>query len=230
MAHIVLPLMFWLASAFQTPVASPAPAFEGHADLPGVRLWYRDSGGAGVPVVFMHAATGQQSRLGLPDSGVRCGGLPRHRVRPARVRPHGPGARRRAAGHRGRRSPRADEPSERRSLPSGRHRGRRLRVGGLRAVVSAAAAQPGDRQQHRRRPGRGLPGAGTSNQAAGVQRPAGGPARAGPLISCGQPGGHEALAGARAHEPRGRGAAGADDAQPDHVRVARDADASRRCC
>jgi len=58
MAHIVLPLMFWLASAFQTPVASPAPAFEGHADLPGVRLWYRDGGGAGVPVVFMHAATG----------------------------------------------------------------------------------------------------------------------------------------------------------------------------
>ena len=58
MAHIVLPLIFWLASAFQTPAASPAPAVEAHADLPGVRLWYRDSGGAGVPVVFMHAATG----------------------------------------------------------------------------------------------------------------------------------------------------------------------------
>ena len=58
MAHIFLPLIFWLASAFQTPAASPAPAVEAHADLPGVRLWYRDSGGAGVPVVFMHAATG----------------------------------------------------------------------------------------------------------------------------------------------------------------------------
>jgi pimeloyl-ACP methyl ester carboxylesterase len=58
MAHIFLPLIFWLASAFQTPAASSAPAVEAHADLPGARLWYRDSGGAGVPVVFMHAATG----------------------------------------------------------------------------------------------------------------------------------------------------------------------------
>jgi pimeloyl-ACP methyl ester carboxylesterase len=31
---------------------------ESYAELPGVRLWYRDSGGDGVPVVFMHAATG----------------------------------------------------------------------------------------------------------------------------------------------------------------------------
>ena len=38
----------------------PAPGSprEAHAVLAGVRLWYRDSGGAGVPVVFMHAATG----------------------------------------------------------------------------------------------------------------------------------------------------------------------------
>ena len=28
------------------------------ADIPGVRLWYVDSGGAGTPVVFLHAATG----------------------------------------------------------------------------------------------------------------------------------------------------------------------------
>ena len=29
-----------------------------HVDLPGVHLWYDDSGGSGVPVVFMHAASG----------------------------------------------------------------------------------------------------------------------------------------------------------------------------
>ena len=29
-----------------------------YAELPGVRLWYRDSGGGGIPVVFLHAATG----------------------------------------------------------------------------------------------------------------------------------------------------------------------------
>jgi pimeloyl-ACP methyl ester carboxylesterase len=37
---------------------SAAPARDGLADLPGVRLWFSDSGGAGVPVVFVHAATG----------------------------------------------------------------------------------------------------------------------------------------------------------------------------
>lgn len=31
---------------------------EGLADLPGVRLWFTDSGGTGAPVVFVHAATG----------------------------------------------------------------------------------------------------------------------------------------------------------------------------
>jgi len=37
---------------------TPAPAREAIADLPGVHLWFVDSGGAGVPVVFVHAATG----------------------------------------------------------------------------------------------------------------------------------------------------------------------------
>ncbi len=35
-----------------------APAREASADLPGVRLWFADSGGSGEPVVFVHAATG----------------------------------------------------------------------------------------------------------------------------------------------------------------------------
>src|SRR5512145_2152749 len=33
-------------------------AQEASADLPGVRLWFTDSGGGGEPVVFVHAATG----------------------------------------------------------------------------------------------------------------------------------------------------------------------------
>jgi pimeloyl-ACP methyl ester carboxylesterase len=33
----------------------PAGAY---ADLPGARIWYTDTGGQGMPVVFMHAATG----------------------------------------------------------------------------------------------------------------------------------------------------------------------------
>ena len=45
-----------------TPLASfaqaPAPARETYADLLGVRIWYRDTGGTGVPVVLLHATTG----------------------------------------------------------------------------------------------------------------------------------------------------------------------------
>jgi pimeloyl-ACP methyl ester carboxylesterase len=33
-------------------------AYEGYAALPGVRLWYTDTGGGGIPVVLLHAATG----------------------------------------------------------------------------------------------------------------------------------------------------------------------------
>ena len=32
--------------------------FAGYADLPGVRLWYTDSGSVGVPIVLLHANTG----------------------------------------------------------------------------------------------------------------------------------------------------------------------------
>ncbi len=45
-----------LTFAAQTP--QPATAYEGYAQLPGVRIWYKDTGGNGIPVVFMHAATG----------------------------------------------------------------------------------------------------------------------------------------------------------------------------
>ncbi len=39
--------------------SGPVPAArEGYAALPGVRLWYTDTGGSGIPVVLMHAATG----------------------------------------------------------------------------------------------------------------------------------------------------------------------------
>jgi pimeloyl-ACP methyl ester carboxylesterase len=41
-----------------TGARAPAPAREAHAELPGVRIWYHDTGGSGVPVVFLHAATG----------------------------------------------------------------------------------------------------------------------------------------------------------------------------
>jgi len=37
---------------------APASAREAYAELPGMRLWFTDTGGTGAPVVFVHAATG----------------------------------------------------------------------------------------------------------------------------------------------------------------------------
>ena len=41
-----------------SPAFGQAPAREGFAELPGVRLWYKDTGGKGVPIVFLHSNTG----------------------------------------------------------------------------------------------------------------------------------------------------------------------------
>jgi pimeloyl-ACP methyl ester carboxylesterase len=37
--------------------SKPAPAQETYAELPGVRIWFKDTGGSGIPVVFLHAAS-----------------------------------------------------------------------------------------------------------------------------------------------------------------------------
>jgi pimeloyl-ACP methyl ester carboxylesterase len=50
-----------LASAGAAPTVQtvrPPSTREGLVDLPGVRAWCVDTGGSGVPVVFMHAGTG----------------------------------------------------------------------------------------------------------------------------------------------------------------------------
>src|SRR5688572_23465189 len=65
-------LFLTMASAAQTPVAR----FAGYADLPGVRLWYTDSGGSGVPLVLLHANTGnadswQYNIPGFVEAGYR---------------------------------------------------------------------------------------------------------------------------------------------------------------
>jgi len=42
-----------------TPVPVPvqAPAREAVAELPGTKLWFWDTGGSGLPVILLHAAT-----------------------------------------------------------------------------------------------------------------------------------------------------------------------------
>jgi pimeloyl-ACP methyl ester carboxylesterase len=52
------PVPMVLAAPQSATRSSGAAVRESAAELPGVKLWYIDSGGTGVPVVFMHAATG----------------------------------------------------------------------------------------------------------------------------------------------------------------------------
>jgi pimeloyl-ACP methyl ester carboxylesterase len=60
MDYIRLLVIACLMPAVIAPSQSPGsgPAREAYVDLPGGRLWYRDSGGRGIPVIFLHARTG----------------------------------------------------------------------------------------------------------------------------------------------------------------------------
>jgi pimeloyl-ACP methyl ester carboxylesterase len=87
MPHLTLSLFLWWAFALQPgPPVAASSVREAYADLPGVRLCYRDTGGTGVPVVFLHAATGSSRVWEYQIPGVHGGRLPRHRLRPARLR------------------------------------------------------------------------------------------------------------------------------------------------
>jgi pimeloyl-ACP methyl ester carboxylesterase len=46
------------AFALFAALQGPPPARETYAEVPGARIWFKDTGGAGVPVVLLHAATG----------------------------------------------------------------------------------------------------------------------------------------------------------------------------
>jgi len=50
--------VMWAASWVPASLGAQSVVREGYAELPGVRISYRDTGGSGVPVVLVHAATG----------------------------------------------------------------------------------------------------------------------------------------------------------------------------
>ena len=56
--RLILCLACAAAMVSQTPPPRLTPMQDAFAELPGVRLGYRDSGGSGIPVVLLHAATG----------------------------------------------------------------------------------------------------------------------------------------------------------------------------
>ena len=52
-----LPWLLTFALATQAVVGQTLAPGQ-FAELEGLRLWYRDSGGTGLPVIFLHAASG----------------------------------------------------------------------------------------------------------------------------------------------------------------------------
>jgi pimeloyl-ACP methyl ester carboxylesterase len=57
-AHIGLLVCGLLAGVFTLATAAQPPPQEAYVDVPDARLWFTDTGGRGVPVVFLHANTG----------------------------------------------------------------------------------------------------------------------------------------------------------------------------
>lgn len=69
--------LFLIYIAGPSITASAQQSREGYADLPGVRLWYTDSGGSGIPVVLLHAASGSSRNweyqvAAFTAAGFRC--------------------------------------------------------------------------------------------------------------------------------------------------------------
>jgi len=62
-----------LTTLGQGPPASGAGREE-HASVPGARLFYTDTGGSGVPIVFLHAATGNTGAWQYQTSAFRTAG------------------------------------------------------------------------------------------------------------------------------------------------------------
>lgn len=48
----------WLLANSMSTLSGQSPVHEAYATVPGARLFYLDTGGSGVPVVLLHAATG----------------------------------------------------------------------------------------------------------------------------------------------------------------------------
>jgi pimeloyl-ACP methyl ester carboxylesterase len=54
-----------------------APVYEGFAEVPGAHIWYEDTGGQGIPVIFLHAASGSSRNWdgqfpAFKAAGYRC--------------------------------------------------------------------------------------------------------------------------------------------------------------
>src|SRR5262245_4380753 len=58
MTRVARVIAVFILSVLPLSSQTAAPARETFAELPGVRLWFRDTGGNGIPIVFLHSNTG----------------------------------------------------------------------------------------------------------------------------------------------------------------------------
>jgi pimeloyl-ACP methyl ester carboxylesterase len=58
LARTTTAAVLWLGACLPSTSPAQAVVHEAYAELPGARIFYIDTGGSGVPVVFLHAATG----------------------------------------------------------------------------------------------------------------------------------------------------------------------------
>jgi hypothetical protein len=71
--------VFLCASCGAFAQSSPA-LHDGFVTVPGAKIFYRESGGSGVPVVFLHATTGQLRGVGEANPGLYSRRVPLHRL------------------------------------------------------------------------------------------------------------------------------------------------------
>src|ERR1700730_8175511 len=58
LARTMTGAFLWLVACLSATLWAQPVVHEAYAELPGARIFYTDTGGSGVPVVFLHAATG----------------------------------------------------------------------------------------------------------------------------------------------------------------------------
>src|SRR5580693_3711010 len=58
LARTTTAAFLWMSACLPSMVSAQAVLHEAYAELPGARIFYIDTGGSGVPVVLLHAATG----------------------------------------------------------------------------------------------------------------------------------------------------------------------------
>ena len=153
-----------------------------YLSLPGVDLWYEDTGRSGTPVILLHAASGTTDCWVHQLPTFHHCRLPVHLLRPPHLGPFPSYRIRTPARFCRRRPPRPGGVLGSQPFSPGRHGGRSYTGPGLCPEPPGKGSQPGGGQYHRRGARPGIPGGAAPVATAANPGPARGIARVGPLL------------------------------------------------